>query len=238
MRKNNRHGSPEPCFCLAAIAVEPVRAAGDPHRTGKIISFCAGKLTVGEINDIKKPAYSVKSNIQKGIGKMKKSIAGLLVMIMLVACTVSAFAVKAEYANAKDFLDKLDEMDIVYNVVSKADDEDKDDHIRVGNKGDYCSYNIEYFFNEDNDQVNIRVWYLITYKTEDLPDLLSALNKLNNTYKFCRWYADDSDNTVTLGWDMILRENADAGDIVKEATIRLAQIIDDAYPNIMKSIWQ
>ena len=162
---------------------------------------------------------------------MKTKIAGILVLVMLVLSTVPAFAVQAEYNNTKSFLEQLDSYNLNYTVVSRSEG-DTDDHIQMDNKGDSCSYTFQFFFDENNSQANIRVWYLIYYNPDEQPNVLAALNKLNNDYKFGRWYADESDNSVTFGMDLILRENDDAGAIVMEAAIRTAQIIDDAYATL------
>ena len=139
---------------------------------------------------------------------MKRLLTGIICLIMLTMCVGTGFAVKAQYTNTQAFLDALDGISITYTVINNTD-EDKTDQVKVNNKGDKCAYTINYFFDKDNTEASIRVWDLIKFKDSDLEKVTKAVNSLNYQYKYVKWYVDESDNTVTASWDIIIRENKD-----------------------------
>ena len=162
---------------------------------------------------------------------MKRFVAGIICVIMLTLCAGTGLAVQAQYPNTIAFLKKMDDLGITYTV--EGINEKEQEKITIKNSGDQISYTLVYFFNKDNTECDIRVWYVLYYDAAEFDNVLRAVNKLNNTYKYCTWIADDSDSTITVTCDVILRENGDVGDIVTDATMNVVDIIDDAYANVL-----
>lgn len=158
---------------------------------------------------------------------MKRLFAGIICVIMLTLCAGTGLAVQAKYANTIAFLKAMDDLDIKYVV--QGVNEKKLEQIQIDNQGEQVSYTINYFFDEENTECGLRVWNLITYKDADYAWVLRAINKLNYDYKYTKWFVDETDNTITVGWDIIMRENNDVGAILSEATLHLVQIIDAGY---------
>ena len=159
---------------------------------------------------------------------MKRLFAGILCVIMLTLCTGTGLAVQAKYANTIAFLKAMDDLDITYSVEGITGD-DELEQIKISNKGDKISYTINYFFDKENTECGMRVWYVISFNDPDLAKVIRSVNQLNYDYKYVKWYVDESDNTVTASWDIILRENADVGAILSEATLHLVNCIDTGY---------
>ncbi len=163
---------------------------------------------------------------------MKRMIVWLVVCVMLIASTNIAFAERAKYANTKAFLAKLDEVGYTYTVLGINDD--KDEWVTLGMRGDKVSFNIDYYFNEDNSEVRIRVWDLLSFKGSDLSNVLHTVNELNLNWRYCTWFVFEDDNTVSVSFDVLLRENEDVGDIVYEAMYHVCSIIDLGYESLEK----
>lgn len=159
---------------------------------------------------------------------MKRLFAGILCVMVLTLCAGTGLAVQAKYANTIAFLQAMDDLDIKYSVEGISGD-DELEQIKIQNKGEKVSYTINYFFDKENTECGMRVWYIISFNDADLAKVMRAVNQMNYDYKYGKWYVDESDNTVTVSWDIILRENADVGEILTEATLHLVKIIDTGY---------
>ena len=91
---------------------------------------------------------------------------------------------------------------------------------------------IRFWFPESNDDVSIRVWDVISYRSAVESSVIRACNELNNTYRFVTFEADSNDCTVTLSMDLIVRPEADIGDITLEALVRVYSILKEAYSTL------
>ena len=137
--------------------------------------------------------------------------------------------VTAIFSNTKAFTAKLDSEDFLYTL--RGLDSDGDERLTLTIEGSDVPYHFIYFFNSDMQHTNIRVWYLIEFADEYLVDVVRACNELNYNYNYARFYVDEIDNSVTVSMDLIYREE-DAGDVVWEATRRMTNVINEAYPRL------
>ena len=169
---------------------------------------------------------------------MKKRISLLLALVLALALSVPALAEEGaveeekytvQYSNTRDLVDKLEQMNVDY--VAEMD-EDGDERIDFMGGGDKASYRISCWFEKGDTRIFIRVFSLIKYDPEKLADVVSLMNRLNQSYYHTCWYADESDNTVNVKMDLIVREGNSVGDITVETLRRLINIIDDAYDTV------
>lgn len=91
------------------------------------------------------------------------------------------------------------------------------------------------FIDEDGNSINVKSFSVAKVPENKLMDMYVCLNDLNNQYRWVKFYVD-SDNEVTVSGDAIVDE-ASAGEECLEIVIRYIGIIDDVYPNIMKTLW-
>jgi hypothetical protein len=89
------------------------------------------------------------------------------------------------------------------------------------NEDENFAYTINIYFHPDNDRACVYVWNIITFEDADFSRVLRVVNELNYTYKYTRFYVDETDNTVTCALTLILHDDADAGDIVLEGLLRM-----------------
>ena len=161
---------------------------------------------------------------------MKKVISLLLAVLLLTLCAAPALAVEATVQNAKDFLALLDEKGIIYT--NKGLDSDGDEWITIGNKGDAFTYTINVWFYDDNESVTMKVWNIIEFDDADFAKVLRVCNNLNYTYRFCRFYVDETDNTVTISTDLVVREGGVTAEVTWELLVRLVDILDNGYEQL------
>lgn len=157
----------------------------------------------------------------------------MVVLVLAVLCTSLLIPAMAEtgvptFATTKSFVEVLEANDLAYTftgVVSTGDE-----HIYLDNEDDNFAYTFHVYFHEDSDLANVFIWNIITFEDKDFANVLRVVNELNYTYKYTRFYIDESDNTVTCAMSMILHDENDAGDIVLEGLLRVASILTRAYP--------
>lgn len=97
------------------------------------------------------------------------------------------------------------------------------------------SYRINFINTDDDSDTAVRVFGLISVEKNKWAKVLVALNKLNSDYRFVKFVLDD-DGDVNIQYDFPVRaDNVD--ECAEEIMIRVVQIIDDAYPVLMRAMW-
>ena len=163
---------------------------------------------------------------------MKRIISLLIVLALLLPAATMAGAdyTTAQYSSTRQFLKMMDDYDIKYTWVGI--DNDGDEHITINNNNDVAGkITIHLYFDENEENCYLRVWNLIDYYSSDAAKVYQAVNSINHSYKYAKFYADDSDNSVTAEMDLIYREN-DVGEICTEALLHITAIIDEAWPTL------
>ncbi len=124
----------------------------------------------------------------------------------------------------------LDERGIRYTELD-------DGVIRLGYTADNVKdLKIFLFFDRDGDNyVQLRTGVLGNFKEEKLPAGFALANRLNSTYRWSKFIIDE-DRDMEVRCDAILSAD-NAGDVVHELVSRLVGIVDEAYPEIMRTLW-
>ena len=159
---------------------------------------------------------------------MKKRIALLLAVVLAVSVSVPALAAEAQYENTRLLIRELDELGTEYRVLGIDTSDDNEDEMLLIDD----AFTILCYFSKDDSFIYIRVNDLIRYDPAELNALLPELNRLNATYLFSNWYADESDNTVNVKMDMVVGEGGDNGKIALNALMQLVGMIFNGYPAI------
>jgi len=94
---------------------------------------------------------------------------------------------------------------------------------------------ILYFSADDDNDVAVRVMCFVKGIKAKEPELINAINELNNTYRFVKFVLDD-DCDIRIEYDYPVR-CADVGQMSVEVANRLVDICEKAYPVIMRALW-
>ena len=92
------------------------------------------------------------------------------------------------------------------------------------------------FFAENNTSCKIRAYSVAKFPQEKMERMYKICNDLNFKFAWIKFYVDESDNTITADDDAVIQLDS-CGDEVYRCCIQMAQIVDEAYPTIMKGIW-
>lgn len=161
---------------------------------------------------------------------MKKLFAALLLAVMCMNLFAPALAETATFDTTRSFIEVLEENNLAYSYDGTAST--GEEHISMANEDENFGYVLHIYFHEDNDRATVFVWNIITFADEDFSDVLRTVNELNYSYKYTRFYIDESDNTVTCAMNIILHDDDESGDIVLEGLLRIASILKHAYPQL------
>lgn len=129
----------------------------------------------------------------------------------------------AAYFDAKDFKYQMDEEQNVMQV-SFGKYENKD------------QMKMLVFFKEDNRTVSVRSFEYCSIPENKLAAMHALCSELNRKYVWVKFFVDTKDNTLTLADDAIVMVDS-CGDEIHELLLRMWQIGDDAYPDIMRTLW-
>ncbi len=91
-------------------------------------------------------------------------------------------------------------------------------------------------FDDDSEGVKVRAYDVAKFPEAKKPEMYELCNQLNKDYRWIKFYVDDSDNTITAEEDAIIQLDTCAQEVL-QCCIQLVNIVDDAYPTIMKRIF-
>ncbi len=171
---------------------------------------------------------------------MKKALALVLAMLLVIGIALPACAATAKLRSTQAFLKALDEQEITYTILYSDND---NDCITVDNIDDNgFAYTIRVFFDSYEENCSIRVWDIMKSLDADFAKVLRTCNSLNSKYKYLKFYADESDNTAVAAMDLSYRTDGalvnlssrdnKIGDILMEAIYNTVQILEIGYPDL------
>ena len=161
---------------------------------------------------------------------MKKMLICAL-CLALAASPALAVPDGAALGSTRSFLELLDGYGLRYAFTPAGGD--GDERVDFTASGENVSAAVTIYFDAGGAEADIRCWSLVEYAPDRLQDALSLCNALNMTYRWARFYADTGDDTVNAAIDLAFTD-ADAAQLTMRAAAQLAQIVDDAWPELAK----
>lgn len=131
------------------------------------------------------------------------------------------------------FINELEEHELTYEPVRVL--EDGDEMVQLGAKLDNTFVQLIIFFDADEDAVAIRCFDLVRVSEEQYPKALMSCNALNDRMRWVK-FCIDKERNVQAEVDAVI-DDTNAGKVTMNLVLRMASIIDDAYPVINKTIW-
>lgn len=139
-------------------------------------------------------------------------------------------------SSVSQFIDYMDKMGVKY-----------DNHGSVGDKGrevvdvsfggeNMNTIKTRFYFEDDAESVAIRVFDIVKVPADKVNVMYPAINAVNKRFRFAKFVLDTDDNTIQAEMDAAFRSN-DVGEISNELLIRMVDICDKAYPDLMKALW-
>ena len=131
------------------------------------------------------------------------------------------------------FINELEEHELTYEPVRVL--EDGDEMVQLGAKLDNTFVQLIIFFDADEDAVAIRCFDLVRVSEEQYPKALMSCNALNDRMRWVK-FCIDKERNVQAEVDAVI-DDTNAGKVTMNLVLRMASIIDEAYPVINKAIW-
>jgi len=91
-------------------------------------------------------------------------------------------------------------------------------------------------FDPNDRTVGLRSHDYCAFSESKKPAMYEICSKMNEEFRWVKFYVDERDCTVTLGDDAVVQVDS-CGEELLELVSRMCNIADDAYPNFMKAIW-
>lgn len=103
--------------------------------------------------------------------------------------------------------------------------------------GDFCYQHVVFhvIFDEDGTGAHVVSSPIVRVPADRFGSVLEVCNDAHKRFRWATFYVDD-DSDLMLQCDAPLRENS-VGDECIEVVMRLADILDDMYPDFMKVVW-
>ncbi len=97
------------------------------------------------------------------------------------------------------------------------------------------NYRIRFISTDDGNDVSVRVIGLIRVEANQRADIINVLNELNRKYRYVKFVCDN-DNDINVEYDFPTSASNPAESAL-EMVLRVAKIIEEAYPEIMRTLW-
>lgn len=108
--------------------------------------------------------------------------------------------------------------------------------VHLGYSLDNTHVDIYVDFGEDNEDCHFYATNFVTIPEDKRGIVYKLANELNNKYRFVKFTWDEEDGSLDCKADAVIQLDSCAEEAF-ELVIRTTQIIDDAYPTIMKALW-
>ena len=145
----------------------------------------------------------------------------------------------AEYEPANAFLEALNEDDLylvdydyTYSYEGIASNGDELIIFEFSMEGMH-DVTAHLFFGDTEETCLMYIWDVIFFDGADRADVLEAINELNQSYPFARWYAMDG-NTVNVEADCNFRNGEGNGEALVETLSLLLRVMEEGYPSLME----
>lgn len=154
----------------------------------------------------------------------RNTLACVVLMALLMVLAVStASAATAKLQTTQNFLDYLGENNIKYTY--KGMTESSGESVSVSYTLDnFSSLTCNLFFKESEDEVDLRIWNIVTVSAGK-NYALNIVNSLNANWKYAKFVFDESDNTIQAEMDMFINKEH-CGEEIFKAMRKLFVVID------------
>jgi len=103
--------------------------------------------------------------------------------------------------------------------------------------GEHGSVQIRMISSDEDNDVKVLTANIAKFPEDKLQRGYELVNEFNNRFRYAK-FGIDSDGDLTAQYDIPVRISDDnLGEVAFEIAVRIAQIVDKAYPEIMKAIW-
>lgn len=109
-------------------------------------------------------------------------------------------------------------------------------YVSAGISTKLVNFKVLFISTDDDSDVAMRVYNFIRFDETKLSAVIAAVNSLNAKFRYIKFIVDTDDNSITISWDFPVRCN-NIGDTAVEMTIRLMRMADEAYSELMRTIW-
>ena len=137
------------------------------------------------------------------------------------------------YRATREISNAFDKKDLKYKLNTTSNSS----AVEAGYSGDNVSGVKMLFISRDDDNdVAVRAFNVVRGVSEaKRGEVLKLINSLHAKYRYVRFVLDE-DGCIDVEYDFPV-EGGNIGEASVEIFVRLAKIIDEAYPQFMKTMW-
>ncbi len=97
------------------------------------------------------------------------------------------------------------------------------------------SYRVRFISSDDDNDVSVRAYAIVSVDSAKRSKVLEAINTVNDKYRYAKFVIDE-DNDINVEYDFPVRSN-NVEKCASEILSRFVNIIDEAYPVIMRAVF-
>lgn len=110
-------------------------------------------------------------------------------------------------------------------------------YVELPMTGDNLTVVLNYLSADDDNDVQVRTDPFAHFPADRIADGRKLANKMNQEYRFIKFVVDD-DGDMLAQYDLPVHlQTKDLGEAAIEAMVHFVKIIDESYPNVMKTLW-
>jgi len=97
------------------------------------------------------------------------------------------------------------------------------------------SYRVRFISSDDDNDVSVRAYAIVSVDSAKRSKVLEAINTVNDKYRYAKFVIDE-DNDINVEYDFPVRSK-NVEKCASEILSRFVNIIDEAYPVIMRAVF-
>ena len=95
---------------------------------------------------------------------------------------------------------------------------------------------VSFLSSDHANDASVRAFSVVKLSEAKIPAMILLANQLNNKYRFVKFTVDTDDQALNVDYDFRAKTH-DVGRTAVALFWRFAKIIDEAYPQMMKTLW-
>ena len=139
------------------------------------------------------------------------------------------------YTCTKMITNALDEKGWKYNMRLHSENSPRDRICVSFNADNIPVVRVLIVCDESGRRVGLYVYDIIKLPQAEPAELYKLIQTIHFNFIFARWLFDEYDKTLQAEWYTHMSDDIESGRIVATAVSRLASLVDEAYPLIMKT---
>lgn len=136
------------------------------------------------------------------------------------------------YRATREIAEKLKSHDFKYDIVET----ESSSRVVCGIGGKHISYKVQFISLDDDSDVAVRAFDLVTFPKAKEDAMIRFANECNRKYRYAKFVANLDDRTMQMEYDCTV-STVDPAESAFEILLRIMKMLDEMGDEMMRRVW-